>query len=284
MPCYHPIAREVKGKAFFLPCGQCIGCRLEYSRQWAVRCMHEAMMYDDNCMVTLTYDDDHVPVLWNEHVAESLTLNTKHLTNFMKYLRKEMGNGIRFYGCGEYGENFERPHYHICLFNCRFTDRTEIEPSKTGFEQYGSEQLDRIWKRGRATILDLTFQTAAYVSRYVTKKITGKIADEYYAGREPEFSRMSRRPGIGQPFYDRFKNDMYNHDVCIVSKEIKCRPPRYYDKKFEEDCWFESSDRLEKIKNEREIRGDKKFPGWRRLRDMEQFQIESREFFTKGKR
>ena len=91
-----------------VPCGQCIGCRLERSRQWAVRCIHEASLHEDNCFITLTYDDAHLPT--------DLSLNVSHFQKFMKRLRKRFGEGIRFFHCGEYGENFGRPHYHACLF------------------------------------------------------------------------------------------------------------------------------------------------------------------------
>ena len=102
-----------------LPCGQCVGCRLERSRQWAMRCLHEAKMHDRNCFVTLTYNNDNVPA--------DRSLNYRDFQLFMKRLRFHFrGVPIRFYMCGEYGEDFGRPHFHACLFGLDFPDKTRI--------------------------------------------------------------------------------------------------------------------------------------------------------------
>ncbi|MEO5355656.1 MAG: hypothetical protein H7835_21005, partial [Magnetococcus sp. XQGC-1] len=93
--------------------GQCVGCRLERSRQWAIRVMHEASQHEHNCFITLTYNDDNLPA--------NGSLNYRHFQNFMKRLRKYYVEfTVRFYMCGEYGENFARPHYHACIFAIMF--------------------------------------------------------------------------------------------------------------------------------------------------------------------
>ena len=129
MACYHPMPAvrlangdvtfvsrtKVDGHAIYLPCGQCVGCRLERSRQWAVRCMHERSMHERACFVTLTYDDEHLP--------PGKSLNYPDVQKFLRRLRKRVGVPIRFYLCGEYGDDTDRPRYHICLFGFDFPDK-----------------------------------------------------------------------------------------------------------------------------------------------------------------
>ena len=77
-----------------LPCGQCIGCRIDYSRTWAIRCLHESKLHDENSFLTLTYDDDHLP--------SDLSLDKTHFQKFMKRLRSRFPDRvIRYYHCGE---------------------------------------------------------------------------------------------------------------------------------------------------------------------------------------
>jgi hypothetical protein len=244
MACYRPLrayaprtGRNAEGKLqvsfkpkigyepIWLPCGQCIGCRLERSRQWAMRCVHEAQMYDRNCFVTLTYDDEHLPA--------NGSLNKRDFQLFMKRLRKRYGAGIRYYQCGEYGELLGRPHHHAILFNFDFPDK-QLWSVRDGVRLYRSASLEQLWPHGYSTIGDVTFESAAYVARYCTKKITGKLAGEHYKGKMPEYATMSRRPGIGRAWLEKYKDDVYNHDYVVVRNGLKLRPPRYYDKIYDE--------------------------------------------------
>lgn len=220
-----------------VPCGQCIGCRLEKSRQWAIRCVHEASLYDDNCFITLTYDDAHLPY--------DGSLNKKHFQDFMKRLRKRFGEGIRFFHCGEYGEQFRRPHYHACLFNFDFSDKVLYKITHSGMRLYNSSALSELWPFGFSVIGSVTFESAAYVARYICKKITGEPADEHYqvfrpdTGEvfkiEPEYCTMSRRPGLGKGFYEKYKDDLLKNDYVVINgKTVK--PPKFYDALFEREC------------------------------------------------
>lgn len=212
-----------------IPCGQCVGCRLEKSRQWAVRCTHEASLHDDNCFITLTYDQDHLP--------DDNGLNKRHFQLFMKRLRKKYGAKIRFFHCGEYGDAGGRPHYHACIFNHQFSD---LKHWKTinDIPLYISEELEGLWPFGFSTVGELTFQSAAYVARYVMKKITGKPADAHYTDpttgvvKQSEYTTMSRRPGIGQNWFNQFTTDVYPCDNVVLNGK-KFRPPKYYDTQFE---------------------------------------------------
>ncbi len=216
-----------------LPCGQCIGCRLENSRQWAIRCFHEAALHDQNCFVTLTYDDEHLPA--------GGTLVLRDFQLFMKRLRKEYGSGIRFYACGEYGEKFGRPHYHVCLFNFDPPDK-KLYKVRDHVQLYSSATMDKIWGMGFTVTGDVTFQSAAYVARYIMKKINGPEATPHYETvdlqtgelfqQKPEFTTMSRRPGIGKNWLKKYQADIYDHDFVVMNGK-KMRPPRYYDRQFE---------------------------------------------------
>lgn len=214
-----------RGERLDLPCGQCIGCRLEKSRQWAVRCMHEASLYDRNCFLTLTYNDKFLP--------KNNSLDKSEFPLFMKRLRKKYGSGIRYYHCGEYGDLYERPHYHALLFNHDFEDKTFFN-ERNGYKLFTSGSLSELWPKGYSVIGDVTFESAAYVARYVMKKVTGKRAEDHYGNRIPEYCTMSRGSkkigtgGIGKGWYDKYKNDVYPLDRLIVRGSVT-RPPRFYD-------------------------------------------------------
>ena len=233
MPCYSPQSafrtsgggvtfirsRSLSGEAFKLPCGQCIGCRLERSRQWAMRCLHERRLWRRNCFVTLTYDDARLP--------PGGSLVKRDFQLFMKRLRKSRRDLIRFYACGEYGETTLRPHYHAILFNCSFPDMTRYSVNNRDEVLYSSEELIGLWDNGHVLIGEVTFESAAYVARYCVKKLTGG-AEELYGDRLPEFGLMSRRPGIGAGYYDRYGQEVRDHDSVVVSGR-PVQPPRYYD-------------------------------------------------------
>lgn len=232
---------KAHGPAIKLPCGQCIGCRLERSRQWAVRLMHEAQLHEASSFLTLTYSDENLP-------ADG-SLNVKHFQDFMKRLRRRIGERLRFFHCGEYGERFARPHYHCILYGFDFPDKLLYKPSDAG-DLYTSGFLDSVWQHGHCIIGDVTFESAAYVARYVTKKVTGNKADGHYlifdpetgevpqkpdgsfSHLTPEYVTMSRRPGIAAEWFKKFGRDVFPSDEVIVRGQ-SCRPPRYYDNMFE---------------------------------------------------
>lgn len=202
------------GVAVRVPCGQCIGCRLERARQWAVRLMHEKRLHKESVFLTLTYDDDHCP---NGLVKRDFQL-------FMKRLRKSYDAPLRYYACGEYGENTFRPHYHAIVFGLLLVDRGRT----TSDGYYSSDLISKAWPFGQHTCGEVTFRSCAYVARYVCGKVTGSNSEAHYHGRCPEFALMSRRPGIGAGWFDKYGRETYLHDsVVIEGREV--RPPRFYD-------------------------------------------------------
>lgn len=246
-----------------LPCGKCIGCRIESSRQWAVRNMHEAKMYEDEgkgcAFVTLTYGKEATynylkeqnpnwsnRKLKAETAKREWTLIRKDFQLFMKRLRKEVnevfpGTRLRFFHCGEYGSLNNRPHHHVLIYGYNFRAKNDRYMSEykrlkgKGYEYWRSKIIEKCWKFGFSYLAGVSYESAAYVSRYCTKKITGKLSKDYYQGREPEYVTMSNRRGIGSTWCDKYAlTDVYNDDSVTVDKRFKLRPPKYYDKLFDE--------------------------------------------------
>lgn len=170
-------------------CGQCLPCTIDKRRLWAHRMMLETRCHEVSSFITLTYAPEHLP-------ADG-SLVPKHLADFLKRLRFKYGS-VRFYAVGEYGDENFRPHYHLALFG--------YPPCAYGLSRYRYGATKRCcpacdfivdtWSMGRCTADQLTLESAGYVAGYITKKMT-KASDPRLKGRYPEFSRMSRKPGIG---------------------------------------------------------------------------------------
>lgn len=213
-------------------CGRCIGCRIDYSRHWAVRCMHEAQFHLQNSFLTLTYAPEHLPA--------GGTLVKRDVQLFMKRLRKSISpKQVSFFACGEYGDNFGRPHYHLLIFGHWFDDAKQFGKAKSSKTQWRSETLEKLWGKGFATIGTVTYQSAAYCARYVMKKVNGKEAAKHYekwdmeTGEiiqlQPEFMLSSRNPAIGKRWFEKYSDDLYPSDFVVVDgKEHSI--PAYYDK------------------------------------------------------
>lgn len=262
MPCYHPLtayySRKVNktGKRSLvfnyeqallpepvkIACGRCIGCRLDRSLSWALRCVNEASLHEDNCFITLTFDSSHYKP----------SLDAKDFQNFMKRLRQKISpQKVRFFHCGEYGAKFSRPHHHACLFGFDFPDKILFSKGVKS-NVYTSKMLADLWPYGFHTIGDVTFDSAAYVARYVLKKWSeeklesedlyramkgysdGNFKKEFYGDLKEEFVTMSRKPGLGQAWFDQYFKDIYNPVggfALMNGKRVK--PPKYYDNIYE---------------------------------------------------
>lgn len=240
-----------------IPCGKCIGCRLDYSREWANRGYLEAKEYENNWFVTITYDDKHLPkpdeiidnngISWtNDGSWEGGTLVPSHLTQFIKNVRQIMKrdynqDGIRFMACGEYGDEGARPHYHIIFYNLNLPTEDLYNPRIINKEfYYQSKIIERAWDKGISNVSEATWNTIAYTARYITKKINGEGSDELYHshGKFKEFMRVSRMPGIGEGYYEKHKDEIYTTDSILIKNKtgsIHVKPPSYYDKKFEKE-------------------------------------------------
>lgn len=251
MPCFHPLtgyyAQKINPETGkrpivfqhkdgyydhkqLLPCGRCIGCRLERSRQWASRCVHEAQLHTQNCFITLTFREA-CPIDGTK-TDPTVSLHKHHFQRFIKRLRKHAFGSqkgtLRYYHCAEYGDQSNRPHHHAIIFNYDFPDK-KYKNTKHGFNYYTSKILEALWPHGNHIIGDATFESAAYVARYCTKKISGPPAKDHYNGRLPEFATMSRRPGIGRGWLDKYTTDVYPNDFVVI-RGHKCKVPKFYDK------------------------------------------------------
>lgn len=234
---FNPLKALNSTNSINVPCGRCVGCRLERSRQWAVRCMHEASLHDRNCFITLTYSDQHLPVDYSVHQRD--------LQLFIKRLRKQCEpNKIRFFACGEYGEQTLRPHYHALIFGHDPNDKTLYETTSRGDRLYICKSLQQLWPFGLVIVGSLTYQSAAYTARYAMKKISGPMADAHYLREHPlhhficrvrqEFLLMSRRPGLGHGWFNKHGKETFTHDSVIV-EGYEAQPPRYYFQQLSEE-------------------------------------------------
>jgi len=240
-------------------------------------------MHQDNYYLTLTYAPEHLPMHG--------TLKHKDFQSFMKRYRKkyvryaynlakgktEAVNPIRYYMCGEYGETTFRPHYHAAIFGHAFTDLEYLGKSASGSPMWRSPQFGDLWPLGHHTIQQLTFSSAAYIARYIMKKITGPEAPEYYTRHdpitdqwvevEPEYNRMSTNPGIGKSWFDEFhQTDAYSKDH-LVHDGRKLPIPRYYDKLLGK----ENEKALRKVKQSRKAKAAERSADntWERLATRE---------------
>lgn len=252
MACYKPwqLERPANSGLFVkLPCGQCIGCRLDRQASWALRLTHESKLHDISCFVTLTYDNDHLP--------RGKTLVKRHVQLFMKRLRDSLKpRKVRFFACGEYGPKDLRPHYHIILFGW-MPDDLKLHTKQKTYRVHTSRTLSALWQdQGFVTVTDVNSAVCAYTARYVLKKVNGDRKAEHYTritedGEmievSPEFSLMSRRPGIGHGFYEKFEKELRANDSGILNGRRK-KLPAYYDKILAK----QDEKRVERIKYERQ--------------------------------
>jgi len=204
-------------------CGQCLGCRLRRSREWALRCVHEAQLHESSCFVTLTYRSNPVDLVVRDWQL------------FAKRARKRLGR-FRFFGVGEYGEQNLRPHFHACLFGVDLPDK-RAHSQREGVVVYSSDLLDELWGHGFTTVGAVTWQSAAYCARYSLKKVTGDMAAKHYERVDPEtgevrtvrpeFVLCSRRPGVGADWFAKFKGDVFPSDEVAHAGKLHA-VPRFY--------------------------------------------------------
>ncbi|AXL14805.1 replication initiator protein [Microviridae sp.] len=252
--------REGTEETMEVACGQCLGCRLDRARMWAMRITHEASLHADsygNSFVTLTYrpkEECNREQLDQElHIPEDWSLRKQHFQKFIKRLRKKLPDRkIKYFHCGEYGEtckhginlkiakcplcNLGRPHYHACLFNVSFDD-LEAYATTNGTTRYTSKMLDETWKYGFVDVGKLEYQSAAYVARYCLKKINGVNADDHYESvdlhgeitkLQPEYATMSN--GVGKDWYQKYSADVFPSDeVPVPGVGVIKKAPRYYE-------------------------------------------------------
>lgn len=250
-----PYHEAVRTKYVQIPCGKCIGCRLDYAKQWANRIMLEAQYHNEAYFVTLTYDDTHVPLSWYSdpetgEAKQAMTLRKRDFQLFMKRLRKWQdvqsvdndncfdssvsSSQIRYFASGEYGSKSFRPHYHAIIFNLHLDDLVFYKFNVLGQPLYTSESLERVWsvkssvrgvlppltsydRIGIVVVGKLSYESAAYTARYTAKK-NNTQGDDFFEtfNMEKPFTLMSRRPGIGRQYYDDHP-EMFDYTTLNIS-------------------------------------------------------------------
>lgn len=228
---FSPQRSYAGAKAISIPCGQCTGCKMAKARDWATRINHEAKMHAQSVFLTPTYDNEHLPV------DGSISRRAHQL--FTKRLRNHFGE-LRYFGVGEYGGATGRPHYHTIVFGIDFDDKKKWRESVTGEPMFRSETLQRIWPFGDCLIGQVNPKSAGYVARYALKKLTAEQLEEGYIRLHPvtgvpwkvmpEFAVMSRRPGIGTGWYEKFSRDAFPSDFIVVDGIKRPVPSYYFDK------------------------------------------------------
>lgn len=299
-----------------VPCQQCYGCRIDYSRHWADRLVMESLLYPkDTCFfLTLTYDEEHISKNYTGEVFSYLsegeyrdvvaaTVVKKDVQDFMKRLREYYSrvyghSGIRFFACGEYGTRTRRPHYHICVFNLPIHDLKVYSRNFRGDILFNSPKIEELWSKGYVVIGEFNWESAAYTARYVVKKFKGKESADFYfqhGNVEPEFVLSSRKPGIAGEYFDKYKVDIYKYDrVQLPSSENRdgsTSVPRYFDKLLEryqeEHPDDDTVKSIERIKAERRELSELKAYNQRILSglfDKEYFNLKEKNFNSRIKK
>lgn len=215
-----------------VPCGKCLGCQTDRAKEWAIRAVHESKKHHHNSFLTLTFQDEFLP--------SNGSISKRDVQLFMKKLRFGIyPKKISYMACGEYGGILGRPHYHALIFGYDFPDKKELKQSN-GKILYNSLELENYWPWGHNFIGDVTYQSAAYVARYTTKKILGPEAEEHYkrvntqtgeiTAIEPEFLLTSRNPAIGRNWVENYHLDLQKG--FITNEGAKIGIPKYYMKKY----------------------------------------------------
>lgn len=230
-----------------IPCGKCIGCRMDYSRSWADRMTYHAIGKEEcSYFFTLTYDDIHQDE--NDYIKlyDLYSLNYDHVTDFIKRLRNKFRDfpGIDYYYSGEYGDSSFRNHFHMIVYNLVIPDLQFYKSNDNGDPLYSSAIIDSLWQKGFCVIAKYNWHSAAYTARYVEKKRDGRAMVEYTAlGLEPEKCRCSRRPGIAYDYYmDNYRDIWLNNGLSVPRSVNSCGHlgiPRYFRKLAENKCGFD---------------------------------------------
>jgi len=186
-------------------------------------------MHKHNSFLTLTYDDEHLP--------KDSSLDVSHWQDFAKRLRYSRGP-FRYYHCGEYGPLYGRPHLHSLMFGISFYSDQWYWKTENGHCLYRSDSLEKTWGHGIVAIGELNYATAMYTASYTQKKLYGDQGKEHYqrvdastgeiTPLKPPYSTMSRRPGLGRSWYEKYRDDLYPDGYAVING-FKCRIPKYYD-------------------------------------------------------
>lgn len=214
-----------------VPCGHCSECLNMISRAWAFRILKEAELHEENYFITFTYDNNNLP-LNHMLVVDEISKFNKKLKIYLN--RKGLKSDFRFYGVGEYGSHTYRPHYHVIYFGLPIPDLVFQYRDKSGNLHFSSSFIKSIWSKGLIDIGSVDVGSACYVARYCDKKmrLTKNEKDDLISkGVVPEFSRMSRRPGIGADFLEEAIEEFKKGKTSYLVNHNYFSLPLYYSNK-----------------------------------------------------
>lgn len=255
--CWSPTQYSKEFATFQIPCGKCIDCRLEKARDTAVRCVHEAQMYQNNSFVTLTYSDEHLKenrLEYSDFQGFVKKLRNHTFQNLLdrlfpelsqqtqrklwretpKQRRDELYGAIKIslLGTGEYGDKTKRKHWHALIFNWRPNDLVHKYYTDRNDQVFSSKILEDLWGFGITELGNLTFESASYCARYATKKLVhGQDGQHDF---EP-ISRRSSKNAIGKKWLEQYWQQTFNNGYVSIPKGdtiIKCPIPAYYERWF----------------------------------------------------
>lgn len=247
MPCYHPVpawpdlstgrwvfnpdsTRRDLGGQVDTPCRQCIGCRIDRSSEWAMRCEHELKFHDESCFLTLTLDDEHFPTSQDDFVA-------KYVLG-LKRIRRHSPR-IRTFGCLELGTHTRRPHGHLLVFGRDFSRDEPVSRGPNGDLVYRSNELDALWGLGHASVGELTRESAGYVARYVVAERSDRAgpvleAVPHPVSGEPVFLRpaapWARSQGLGRAWFEQYGRQAIEQGAIVERGGVRRPIPKFYSK------------------------------------------------------
>lgn len=221
------------GGQVLVPCGQCNGCRRDLARDAALRCVHELSLHDAASFITCTHSDSHFPTSQDDWERKNVL--------FLKRMRSASpGAVLRFFGCLELGPKTQRPHSHYLVFGRDFSRDEPVGKGDSGSICYRSDELDAIWGLGQASVGDLTAAACKYVAAYTMKKQSRGAPDEFEHVAHPLSGELlplvqarsfgvSRRPGIGAGWFDKYGEQAVREGHCIVNGQ-RVPLPAYYSR------------------------------------------------------
>lgn len=246
------IKEQLKNEnAQLLPCGHCPACKMAAASSWANRMELELQYHENAWFITLTYDEEHVPLraVWSEETGEIYTenysLKYEDMQNFWKKLRRHIEyhkkncGQLMYFQCGEYGGKTHRPHYHAIVYDLPIKqEELKIYKKKNGAVYYNVDWITKLWGLGYVVIAPAEWKAMAYTARYTTKKVYGKEGKEFYneLGILPEKCNMSKRPAIGARYFEEHSKEIYENDKIQLKNGKMCKPPRYFDKLYDAQC------------------------------------------------
>lgn len=211
-----------------VPCGKCPRCVSRKISEWSFRLLQQDKVSTNSSFITLTYGTDHLPFT----KSGRMDLHKRDLQLFFKRLRKaherrlllsrdgrlSRNKPIKYFAVGEYGSNYERPHYHVILFNCR------------------DELIQDAWQNGNVYYGKVSGASVGYCLKYIMKR--GRVGKKKGDDRTPEFALMSK--GLGANYLTEAMKLWHTADVggrmyCNLTDGKKIAMPRYYkDKIYDE--------------------------------------------------